>query len=157
MSLVSRLKRQQNCFSSHFCFLVSSGLLILVSLVCCILTPTLLAITVFLSRSPGLLNRGPSLCWDMVLIPASSLQLIWTSSRRGHITIWRPPTSCERHNSHSVQPLDSQGHPLISSTGFTCYLHRCSSSFDNLAGSEVNMQQVSFLVAVISLLLHFSI
>ena len=30
---------------------------------------------------------------------------------------------------------------LISSTGCTCYLHRCISSFDSLAGSEVNMQQ----------------
>ena len=39
---------------------------------CNILTPTLMAITAFLSRSPGLLNRGPE---GMVLIPASSLQL----------------------------------------------------------------------------------
>ena len=31
--------------------------------------------------------------------------------RRGYIIIWRPPSSCERHNSHSIQPLDSQGHP----------------------------------------------
>ena len=54
---------------------------------------------------------GPSLFWDMVLIPASSLQLIWTSCRRGYIIICRPPTSCERHNSDSVQPLDSQGRP----------------------------------------------
>ena len=88
--------------------------------------PTLLAITAFLSRSPGL---------------ASFLQLIWTSSRRGYIIIWHPSTSCERHNSHSIQPLDSQGHPLISSTGCNCYLHRCIYSFDNLAESEVNMQQ----------------
>ena len=35
---------------------------------CNILTPTLLAITAFLSRSPGLLNRGP--LWDMFLNPA---------------------------------------------------------------------------------------
>ena len=56
---------------------------------------------------------GPILCWDMVLIPASSLQLIWTSCRRAHITIWRPPTSFERHNSHSIQPLDSQSHPHL--------------------------------------------
>ena len=28
---------------------------------------------------------------------------------------------------HSIQPVDSQGHPLISSTGCTCYLHRCIS------------------------------
>ena len=52
---------------------------------------------------------GPSLCWDMVPIPASSLQLIWTSCRRSYIIIWHPPTSCERHNSHSIQPLDNQG------------------------------------------------
>ena len=82
---------------------------------------------------------GPSLCWDMFLIPASSLQLTWTSCRRGYIIIWHPPTSCEHHNLHSIQPLNSQGHPLISATGCTCYLHRCISSFDSLAG--VNMQQ----------------
>ena len=40
-----------------------------------------------------------------------SLQLIWTSCRRGYIIIWHPPTSCECHNSHSIQPLNSQGHP----------------------------------------------
>ena len=84
---------------------------------------------------------GPSRYWDMVLIPASSLQLIWTSCHRGHITIWRPPTSCARHNSHSIQPLDSQIHPLLSSTGCTCYLHRWISSFDSLAG--VNIQHIS--------------
>ena len=28
-----------------------------------------------------------------------------------------------RHNSHSIQPVDSQGYPPISSTGCTCYLH----------------------------------
>ena len=32
---------------------------------------------------------------------------------------------------------------LISSTGCTCYLHGCISSFDSLAGSEVNMEQAS--------------
>ena len=88
---------------------------------------------------------GLSLCWGMVLIPASSLQLIWTSCCRDYIIIWHPPTSRERHNSHSIQSLDSQGRPLISSTGCTCYLHRCISSFDSLAGSEVNMQQHSNL------------
>ena len=61
----------------------------------------------------------------LVLIPASSLQLIWTSCRRGYIIIWSPPTSCERRNSPSIQPVDSQGNPSISSTGCTCYLHRC--------------------------------
>ena len=45
-----------------------------------ILTPTLLAITAFLFRSPGLLNRGPGgpASLGHVLIPASSLQLVWS-------------------------------------------------------------------------------
>ena len=50
---------------------------------------------VLLGCSTG--GLGPSLCWDMVLIPASFLQLIWTSCHRGYIIIWPPPTSCERH------------------------------------------------------------
>ena len=75
--------------------------------------------------------------WDMVLIPTSSLQRIWTSCRWGYIIIWRPPTSYDRHNSHSIQPFNSQGRPLISLTGCTCYLYWCISSFDSMAG--VNM------------------
>ena len=63
--------------------------------------PTLLAIAAFLSHSPVMLMRGPeglevwgpSLCWDMVLIPASSLQLTDFLSHPGYIIIWRPPTS----------------------------------------------------------------
>ena len=111
---------------------------------------TLLAITAFLSRSPVMLNRGPggpSLCWNMVLISASSLQLIWTSYHRGYIIIWRPPTSCERHNSHSIQSLDSQGRPLSPDIFERMHLllHRCISSFDSLAGSEINMQQSAHL------------
>ena len=77
--------------------------------------------------------------FSMALIPASFLQLTWTSCRRVYIIIWCPPTSCERHNSYSIQPLNSQGCFLISSTGCTCYLHRCISSFDSLA--TVNTQQ----------------
>ena len=77
---------------------------------------------------------GPSLCWDMVLIPPSSLQLIWTSCRQGYIIIWRPPTSCKRLNSHLIQPVDSQGYPPISLTGYTCYLHRCISHLTARSG-----------------------
>ena len=90
------------------------------------------------AAQPG--ASGPSLCWDMVLIPAPSLQLIWTSCRRGYIIIWHPPTSCERHNSHSIQPFDSQGYPPISSTGCTCYLHRWISYFDSSAGGQYATQ-----------------
>ena len=43
---------------------------------------------------------------------------------------------------HLIQTGDSQGYSLISSTGCTCYLHRCISYFDSLVGSEVNMQQI---------------
>ena len=79
--------------------------------------PTFPAITAFLSCSPGLLNRGPGrgrLCWDIVLIPGSCLQLIWTSCRRGYMIIWHPPTSCERHNfALSSTPRQSRS-PLIS-------------------------------------------
>ena len=97
---------------------------------CYIFTPQLFWLSQpFFAVLLGCSTRGlvPSLCWDMVLIPASFLQLTWTSCCRGYIIIWRPPTSCERHNSHSIQPLDSQGRILISSTGCTCYLHRCIS------------------------------
>ena len=84
---------------------------------------------------------GPSLCWDMVLIPASSLQLVWTSCRRGYIIIWRPPTSCERHictqfNLSTVKVI------LWSPDIFDC-MHLLITlmhfSSDSPAGSEVNM------------------
>ena len=110
---------------------------------CNILTPpTLLTIIAFLSRSHGLLNRGLG---AQVLLRHGSHSSIFsptvlTSCAPGYIIFWRPPTSCERHNSHSIQPVDSQGYPPISSTGCTCYLHRCISYFDSSAGA--NMQQL---------------
>ena len=101
--------------------------------------PTLLTITAFHSRSSGLLNWGPG-------VPASagtwfSFQYLlsnWSDflSHPGYIIIWHPPASCECHNSHSIQPIDSQGYPLISLTGCTCYLHRCISYFDSSAGGQ---------------------
>ena len=95
------------------------------------------------AAQPG--TWGPSSCWDMLLIPSSSLQLIWGSElqllNRGS---WGPPLLCAGsvyrilsptylnflspglYNnltpthlpasitiSHSIQPLDSQGHLLI--------------------------------------------
>ena len=53
---------------------------------------------------------GPSLCWNMVLIQAYSLQLIWTP------TVWLPvsPRVISLFYAHSIQSVDSQGHPLIS-------------------------------------------
>ena len=52
---------------------------------------------------PGAWVSSPG--WDMVLIPASSLQLIWTSCRRGYTIIWCPHTSCERHICTQFNPL----------------------------------------------------
>ena len=61
--------------------------------------PTLLAITAFLSHSPGLLNRG--LGAQPLLGHGSHSSIfsltVWTSSSRGYIIILRSPTSCERH------------------------------------------------------------
>ena len=77
---------------------------------------------------------GPSFYWVLFSLPELEhwLQtLIFNWSKLpvalGYITIRLPPASCERHISHSIQPVDSQGYPLISSTGFTCYLHKCIS------------------------------
>ena len=78
----------------------------------------------------------------MVLIPASSLQLIWTSTAQsgvlrapsagcwfslqhlisnwltsylhpGYIIVQRLPSSCGRHKSHSIQPVHGQVYILI--------------------------------------------
>ena len=77
---------------------------------CNILTPPVpSSLAALLSRSAGLLNRGPwgylALCWVLVLSTASYLQLIWISCRRGYIIIWHPPTSCERHICTQFNPL----------------------------------------------------
>ena len=88
----------------------------------------------------------------MVLIPASSLQRIWTPTNLNFLSpgLYNNLTStllpASVTISHSIQPFDSTVKVapdlLISSTGCTCYLHRCISSFDSLAGSEVNMQHL---------------
>ena len=155
---------------------------------CNILTPTLLAITVFLSRSPGLLNQiylslywkgcvwegvgdrtelqhidphsighnrvsfpfswaaqpgswGPSIsgCWFSIphlISNSSDPQLPDFLSSLNYIIVQRPPFSCGRHKSHSfnlstVKVIIS----WYSSTGCTCYLHRCIFYFDSPARS----------------------
>ena len=138
-----------------------------------ILTPTLIAITVFLSRSPGLLNRGLGAqpLWDMFLITASSLQLVWsptaivqsvawgpplraagllyhifnwTSCAPSYIIVRRPSSSCGRPKSHSFNPYTVKVIFWYSSTGCTCYLHRCISYFESPAELEVNIQHMFF-------------
>ena len=135
---------------------------------CNILTPTIMATTAFLSRSPGLLNRGPggpaslgagflyrifsptataqSGAWGPTLLGAGFLYRIlsptdWASCAPSYIIVRHPPFSCGRHKSHSFNPSMAEVIFWYSSTGCTCYLHRCMSYFDCLAGSEVNIQQ----------------
>ena len=117
---------------------------------CNILTPTLLAITPFLSRSPGLLNRG---AWGPASLGAGFLHRIlspthlisnWLTSslHTGYIMIWRQLFFLRASQSHSFNP--STVKVIISwysSTGCTCYLRRCISYFDSPVGSEGNMQQ----------------
>ena len=73
---------------------------------------TLLAITNFLSCSPGRLIGSPLLGH----VSQSSIfsPMIWTSCRRGYIIIGHPPTSCKCHYfAHNSMPRRSRL-PLIS-------------------------------------------
>ena len=97
-----------------------------------------LSLVALLSRSAGLLNRrswGPiALCWVLVLSTASYLQLTDSkltqlSATPGYIIVWHPPASCGRYICTQLHP--STVYTLISSTGCTCYLHRCISLFDS--------------------------
>ena len=99
--------------------------------------PTLMAITVFFSRSPGLLAWGPTLLGAAFLYHILS-PTAWTSCAPSYIVVRRPPSSCGRHKSHSFKPSTVKVIFWYSSTGCTCYLHWCISYFDSLAG--VNMQ-----------------
>ena len=77
----------------------------------------------------------------MFLIPASFLQLTWTSCRRGYIIIWQPLFFLRASQFRTqFNPSTVKVISWYSSTGCTCYLHRCISYFDSLAGSEVNIQ-----------------
>ena len=102
-------------------------------------TPTFLAITRFLSPSPGLLNRGlgakPLLGHGSHSSIFSSTDLNFLSPEL-YIIIWRPPTSCERQIHTQFNPSSVKVTPLISSTGCTCYLHRCISSLTARPGKR---------------------
>ena len=96
--------------------------------------PPLLWSSAFLSRSPGLLNRRPG-CWLCLphLTPTclvSKLTDILLSP--SYIIVQRSP-SCGRHKLHSFNRSTVKATFCYSSTGCTCYLHRCISYFDSLA------------------------
>ena len=122
--------------------------------------------TAFLSRSPGLLNRGPRgpasagtwfsfqhLSPTVLNFLSPGLYNNLTSTyflRASQFAL--DSQGCPSTVKVAPDLLDRQGRPstvkvapdlLISSSGCTCYLHRCISSFDSLAGSEVNMQHLN--------------
>ena len=81
---------------------------------CSILTPTLMAMTAFLSRSPGRLNRGPRGPVSLEHVPHSS---IFSPTDSIFLELYNNLTStllpASVTISHSIQPLDSQGYILI--------------------------------------------
>ena len=109
---------------------------------CNILTPTLLAITAFLSRSPGLLNQclWAQPLWDRFLNPASSLQLVWSPKQLKFLCTQlynssTPTFFLWTSQSHSFNPSTVKVIFWYSLSRCTCYLHGCISYFDSLAGS----------------------
>ena len=103
---------------------------------CNILTPTLLAITVFLFRSPGLLNRGPG---GPASLGHGSHSSIFSPTDLNFLSpgLYNNLTSTYflRASQFALCSTPRQSRsPPISSTGCTCYLHRCVSSFDSLPG-----------------------
>ena len=69
----------------------------------------------------------------------------WTSCAPSYVIVW-PLPSCGRQKSHSFDPSMVKVIFWYSSTGCTCYLHRCISYFDSPAGSEVNIQHFEICV-----------
>ena len=82
--------------------------------------------------------------WGPTLLGAGFLYRILsptdrTSCAPSYIIVRRPP-SCGRHKLHSFNPSTVKVIFWYSSTGGTCYLHRCISYFDSPARSEANIQ-----------------
>ena len=102
---------------------------------------TLLAITAFLSHSPGLLNRGPggpasAATWFSFqhLLSPTYLNLL-SLGLYNNLT----PTYFLRASHFTLNSTHRQSRYIPDIlTRRTCYLHRCISHFDSLAG--VNMQ-----------------
>ena len=99
-----------------------------------------LSLAALLSRSAGLLNRGP---WG----PSPLRELVLTTA--SYLQLSQPVCGTELYNCltytcflwashlHPIHPVHSQGYTLISSTWCTCYLHRCISYLT--ARPRVNM------------------
>ena len=104
---------------------------------CNILALTLLAITVFLSRSLVLLNRGPEgpLCLVLVSLPhlvsnGSGLQTHWLMSSPSYIIVQSPTQYLPITGHRNVSlPLSLEWHVWLSSNENNCHaVHRSLSS-----------------------------
>ena len=131
-------------YTSHFIWKGSKGLRKVLSVRgeleteqnCNILTRTLLAIAAFLSHSPVLLNGGPrgpasaGTWFSLQHLSPTDLNFLSPGlyNNLTHTYFLRAS------HLYSIQPVDSQGAPLISSTGCTCYLHRCISHLTARSG-----------------------
>ena len=97
--------------------------------------------------SIGGLRAHSAGCWlplPHLVSNSSDLQLLTSCLHPGYIMIWCPFFFLWASQSHSfnlstVKVIIS----WYSLTGCICYLHRCISYFDSLAGSEVNMQHIN--------------
>ena len=114
-----------------------------------ILTPTLLAITAFLSRSPVLLNQGPEAhsarCWLSLPHLFTNWSGLQTNRHPVFPELYNSSTSrssCGRYKLLSFNPSMIKAILCYSSTRCTCYLHRCISFFDSQVGSQVNIQHI---------------
>ena len=96
---------------------------------CNILTPTLLAITAFLSRSPGLLNRGPGAqpFWVLVFSTASCLQLVWSSNSQSGVPRPLRPGAGFLYRILSLTGLVSKLTDFLSSPSYIIVQHPPSS------------------------------
>ena len=108
----------------------------------------LLAIKELLSRSPGLLNRGPwgpSLCWYLVLTPrtATTDSKLWSPTHwlpvaPDYIIFWHPPASVSVASAPNSTRQQSRLSPDIFDR-MHLFFTQVHFLFDSLARSEVNM------------------
>ena len=83
---------------------------------------------VLLGCSTGVLGAHSASCWFSLPHLISNW---WTSCAPCYIIVRLPPFSCGRHKLHSFNPSTVKVIFWYSSTGCTCYLHRCISFFDS--------------------------
>ena len=111
-----------------------------------------LSLAALLSRSDGLFNRGswgPSPLWELVLPTASYLHLTQPLCGTGLYNCLTSTCFLWTSHMHPIQPIHSQGYTLISSTGCTCYLHRCTSYLTARPRSICNKFSISTLFSLI--------